>query len=657
MKFAYFFMLLAGVGAVHAQTTWDTSGNGMLKGPYNFRQVFYYSPDQYGDVNGLQTQYGTFTFDGNGNYSGTLTIYGPELGDIGAMTVTATGTYSIASSGYGFISYPCFQTGNYYLTECSHTPIFGLVSAQGIFVGSIGAVAAGNDMTIAAPVANPAPTEPSFTGSWTCADFDPTTGIPNYALGSLFTLNPDGDGTLNAGEITGYVGAGTSPITQSASALSYTFNNGIGVATFPAGPAIPIGNLLVAGQKYFYLSPDGNFLFGGSPTGFDMIVGVKTGTGTPALSGLYYQAGLDEAGQKVGGLLDSWLGAFNVIAGAGPQTVLGHRRITYRGGPYYASIGGSMTDYTYTDTISLAGNTFSNTSANYIVGDGGAVVITSGIGPNVGLSVALQAPMPTAASGVFLNPTGIVNAASNAPFTARIAPGELLTLYGSNLASSTLTAGIPFPTSGLGGVHVTIGGLPAAIYYVSPSQVSVIVPYGVTVGSVASIQVTNDMGSSNIVTNYMANTAPGVFTQNQNGTGYGEIEHLGIGNSVAPVGSVVSDASPAMPGETLAVYLTGLGAVSPAIADGASGPSGTLSYATNTIAVNFFGTAGTSDFAGLAPKYSGLYQLNVTVPAGLAAGPNFLNIAGPDSSMAYLLIPAAAPVASSGTAGVRPPLQ
>jgi uncharacterized protein (TIGR03437 family) len=97
-----------------------------------------------------------------------------------------------------------------------------------------------------------------------------------------------------------------------------------------------------------------------------------------------------------------------------------------------------------------------------------------------------------------------------------------------------------------------------------------------------------------------------------------------------------------MPGETLAVYLTGLGAVSPGISDGAAAPSGPLSYASNTIGVSFSGTSGTNGFAGLAPTYSGLYQLNVTVPAGLAAGPNFLTVSGPDSSMSYLLIPVAA---------------
>ena len=79
---------------------------------------------------------------------------------------------------------------------------------------------------------------------------------------------------------------------------------------------------------------------------------------------------------------------------------------------------------------------------------------------------------------------------------------------------------------------MTIGGLPAAIYYVSTGVIAAVVPYGVTAGDVAGIQVNNNGQMSNIVTNYVSNTAPGVFTQNQSGTGYGLIEHLGIGNSV-----------------------------------------------------------------------------------------------------------------------------
>jgi uncharacterized protein (TIGR03437 family) len=186
---------------------------------------------------------------------------------------------------------------------------------------------------------------------------------------------------------------------------------------------------------------------------------------------------------------------------------------------------------------------------------------------------------------------------------------------------------------------VSIGGLPAAIYYVTPAQMAVLVPYGVT-GPIAQIQVNNNGTLSNVVTAYVSTTAPGVFAQNQNGTGYGDVLHSDY--------SLVTAANPAVMGETLSVYLTGLGAVSPTIADGAPGPTGTLSNATASISVDFSGTAAPAPpFAGLAPGYSGLYQLNVTVPTGLTVGDNFLDIAGPDSYMSYKLIPIAAAATSA----------
>jgi uncharacterized protein (TIGR03437 family) len=420
---------------------------------------------------------------------------------------------------------------------------------------------------------------------------------------------------------------------QVSTGLKYIFSNGAAVATFPTN------GTWVFGQKYLYFSKDGTFLFGGAPNGYDMIVGVKGSAAALNSNALYYQAGIDETG----GELDTYYGSFSATAGQAPpcpspagtcQTILGHQRVNDLFAP-------NTYDYTYGDQFTpLTNGTFNNGLARYVVGAGGAVRIGSGISPYLGLSVAVQAPALNG-PGVFLDPTRIQNSASSAPFTARIAPGELLTLYGTNLATTTLVAGIPFPTS-LGAVQVTIGGLPAAIYYVSPTQISAIVPYGVA-GPIAQIEVTNNNVLSNVVTAYVGVTEPGVFTQNQNGTGYGSIEHLD--------GSVVTAANPAAIGETLSVYLTGLGAVSPAVADGAPGPSGPLAYASATFAVDFSGTAAAAPtFAGLAPTFSGLYQLNVTVPTGLTVGDNFLDISGPDSYMNYKLIPIVA--AGTSTAAI-----
>ena len=623
MKIARLWLLVIAAAAVMPAQSWDTSGNGMLTGKYYFRQVLYVIGDDSGDLSEAVALYGNIEFDGNGNYTITAadnSVYIDVSGSgSSAGALVTTGTYSISASGYGFISSP-YVTGD---------QVYGLVGSQGIFVASSTENGNGyNDMMVAAPVASPLPTASSFTGSWVAADFDLSSGSPSEALSMTIPMSPDGNGNLNAGTIVGYSGVSATPYQQLSSGLKYIFSNGAAVATFPNT------GTLVAGQKYLYFSPDGKFMFGGSPytsaTPFDMIVGVKAST-TPTLSGLYYQAGLDE----FEGDLDSYYGSFNVIAGAAPQTFLGHERLNTFGGSADSSVGGGVEDYTYSDTISLSGTTYTNTYAKYIVGDGGAVEITSGIGPYLGLSVAIQAACPVGTtatgtqgqcssptSGVYINPTGVVNAASDAPYTASLAPGELLTLYGSNLAASTVVAPAlnppAFPTT-LGNVQVSIGGLPAPIYYVSPTQVSAIVPYGVTIGSVADIQVTNNGTLSNIVTNYVGATAPGVFTQNQNGTGFGAIEHLGVGNTVSPAYSVVTAANPAIPGETIAVYLTGLGAVTPTITDGTTGSS----TATNTITADFNGTAATVTYAGLAPCCSGLYQLNVTVPSLTTADPIF----------------------------------
>src|ERR1022692_1978656 len=476
------FLLLA-VGLAAQAQTWDTSGNGMLSGTYYFRQVIYIIGDQYGDLGEAISLYGNITFDGNGGYtltSGQWLAFDSSVGT--AQTGNATGTYSISASGYGFVSNP--YTGD---------SIYGLVSQQGVFVGSStdnpyrsGLPFGGyNDFFVAAPLASPLPTAANFSGTYVFSNLDlvgVASGQPAGMLSMMFTLTANGSCGLGNTVVTGYAGTTTAPVTQTSSLPTCLFSNGAAVVTFPSN------GQLMAGQKYLYFSKDGNFVFGGSPyTGaspWDMIVGVKVSSGTPNFSGLYCQAGIDE----VGGDLDTYYGSLDSVGGG---TIMEHQRIEDL---FYTP---ATTDSTYLDSYTLtSGATYSTSLARYAVGAGGAIRIGSGIGPYLGLSVALQAPSVTG-TGVYLNPQGIVNAASWAPFTAGIAPGELLTLFnGSNLASSTVVAVSPFPTS-LGQVQVSIGGLPAPIYYVTPTQIAAIVPYEVTPGTIVDIQVTNNGVLSN----------------------------------------------------------------------------------------------------------------------------------------------------------------
>src|SRR5260370_37741108 len=109
-------------------------------------------------------------------------------------------------------------------------------------------------------------------------------------MGAMVSMNPDGAGSLGTVGVAGYVGqSGCSEVVQSLSNVKYIFSNGAAVVTFPNS-----NTAALTGQYCLYFSPDGNFVFGGSPISFDLFVGVRTGTGTPNLNGLYYEAGLDQ---------------------------------------------------------------------------------------------------------------------------------------------------------------------------------------------------------------------------------------------------------------------------------------------------------------------------------------------------------------------------
>ncbi len=252
-----------------------------------------------------------------------------------------------------------------------------------------------------------------------------------------------------------------------------------------------------------------------------------------------------------------------------------------------------------------------------------------GTGATYSLCVNLLAQSSQPA-GVFIQPQSIFNAASYAPITNSVAPGEFVTIYGAGLSSVTQSAQtLPLPTT-LGHVQVTVNGVAAPLDYVSPTQINLLIPFETT-ANYATFQVMNNKVASNQVTVYTNLTAPGVFTvPNNNGTfpigiGPAAVTHLDY--------SLVTQANPAVAGETLVLYLTGLGAVTPAVADGAAGSSNPVSDSneTGSIGIDLFDQSGvdtqaTVSFAGLAPGLAGLYQINFVVPTGVASGLAYVDV-------------------------------
>jgi uncharacterized protein (TIGR03437 family) len=620
-----FLALILGACAFrsYAQPVLGSSGNGLLNGTYYMRQVFYVVNS--GAISQNLNVQGAISFSGRGSY----TFNGSVQDSASTPTMSAlttTGTYELSASGEGYISALD--------TSFSDDRIIGMVS-NGIFIGSTTESGEGyNDLFIAAPIGSSQATSATLSGSYTVAYFDPT--FPGDAL---FTMSADGQGNIGTVSVTSYTGNSTTPATQSLSGVTYAFTNGAATLKFGGKRS---SSIMLAGTELLYISPDGSFIFGGSETGYDMFVGIRAATSPPSnYDGLYYQAGLDLDESASSGIspLDSYYGSFQALSGQ----IIGHQRFTTASSLRYQSltslsIYGGTSDFTYHDSYTLNSDGSSDDtgfSQHYLSSTDGTIRIGYGIGPFLSLAVALQAPSLTG-SGVYLSPVGVVNAASSAPFTAQVSPGEFLTLYGSALASTTASASVPFPSI-LEGVQVMINNVAAPIYYVSPTQISVVVPYLTPTDSTTPIYVANNGSNSNVVYAFTGSTSVGTFTNNPVGG-------LGYAAALHPDYSVISESSPAQIGETVAVYLTGLGAVIPGVADGRAAPSNPPSITSATPLVFLLDGSGNYlqaqvTFSGLAPGYAGLYQIDFVIPSGLTSGVASLEIIGPDSDAFQSLLP------------------
>ena len=260
------------------------------------------------------------------------------------------------------------------------------------------------------------------------------------------------------------------------------------------------------------------------------------------------------------------------------------------------------------------------------LGNGGERYAASGLSTgdnnNYELLLGVRAASATG-TGVFINPQGVLNAASFAPVGAPLSPGSFFTIFGGGLSSATTVASsLPFPTT-LNGVQVLVNGTAAPLYFVSAGQISALVPFGAA-GTTATLQVVNGTTRSNTVELPLGRTSPGIFTIPPAGTGPAALLRADF--------TLISPTSGARRGETVQLFLTGLGAVNPAGRDGAAASASPLSVAIADVKVYVGGRQATVLFKGLAPGLAGLYQINFTIPANAPTGPTVpLAIETPDA--------------------------
>ncbi len=207
---------------------------------------------------------------------------------------------------------------------------------------------------------------------------------------------------------------------------------------------------------------------------------------------------------------------------------------------------------------------------------------------------------------------------------AAVSPGELVTIFGSNIgpatpASMTVTNG--FVDTTLGGVTVSIDNQAAPLLYVSENQVTVQVPYEVTLGAGKQVSIANGTNPPATATVSIAATAPGLFTAD--GSGAGPAAALNF--SAAAGYTLNTAATPAKLGDTILLYLTGEGDYNPTITPrtglvipAAMSP---LPQLNPLPTVTIGGAAATVSYAGpLVGSILGLLQINVVVPASAATG-------------------------------------
>jgi uncharacterized protein (TIGR03437 family) len=226
----------------------------------------------------------------------------------------------------------------------------------------------------------------------------------------------------------------------------------------------------------------------------------------------------------------------------------------------------------------------------------GSTQITGGVSDNAAVPV--------------IPPGSVVNAASFAA-GAPIAPGSLISIFGSRLSDSPNATVPPLPIK-LASTLVDLGGIALPLSYVSDQQINAIVPYNLPVNT--RLELVVQRGTQLTVPQFVtvAPAQPAVFTADGSGSGQGDIFDVN--------GFLVDRVHPARSGDTVVIYCAGLGGVDQPVSVTQPAPSSPLSNTVSPVTVTVGGKPAFTAFAGLTPGFTGLYQINAVIPGGTVPG-------------------------------------
>jgi hypothetical protein len=196
----------------------------------------------------------------------------------------------------------------------------------------------------------------------------------------------------------------------------------------------------------------------------------------------------------------------------------------------------------------------------------------------------------------------VLNAAS---YTQTLAPGSWASIFGTQLAFSTASAPtVPLPLTLAEVRSVTVGGVAAPLSYVSPGLINFLIPFEAARGASVPVVVTTSDGASAPVNITLVRNAPALFTQNAQGTGMA----VAFNANFQPITSLDSG--------VIILYGVGLGPTNPPASSAQGGASAEpLNRLADEVQVFIGEVPCLVQFAGLAPGFPGIYQLNVIPPA------------------------------------------
>ena len=233
-------------------------------------------------------------------------------------------------------------------------------------------------------------------------------------------------------------------------------------------------------------------------------------------------------------------------------------------------------------------------------------ITTSGLSI-ISLEAVLPTDRPTVSAG---------GALSLGSYTTDLPAGGIVSIFGRNLANTTVANSNPLPTI-LDGVCVTLNNLPLPLFSTSTGQINVQIPFERTAGSFPLIvRDTNKKLASNPVNIRVVRAAPSVLVDpaSKQAAIYDD-----KGRAITPDNPTTRD-------RRLVIYALGLGPTKGTrVAAGVASPSTTPAETADTVKV-FFGDKRYSqaemivEWSGLVPGFVGLYQINIYVPGDRLRG-------------------------------------